>query len=361
MPAVVIDTGSFAIRVGLSDESQPAIIFNTVYGSFTKDGRGAYISQTGRDVYIGQDAIARSGILKQRRPVTGGQFENFEDLAVLWNHAYDRLGVSPTEFSVLLTETDPLPFAYSREMTLQTMFEEFRVPSLCLHSAAALALMSSGRTTGIVLDCGEQVTRAVPVYEGSVIRGATKTTDIGGRDLTLALGSWRFHNRAKELFCRVSPTPLVGPFIPTTTELSHPDPDDPTTTHEILECMITRVPELLFNPDALTTPSSPQPPTAYHPIPTCLRMAIASCDAELQPVMWRNVVLNGGTSLMEGFVERVRGEMGEEAKVVAPPERAVAAWLGGAMMAEMECFGRMCMTRKDYDEWGPGLVHRMFA
>ena len=46
------------------------------------------------------------------------------------------------------------------------MFETFNIPSLYLAIQAVLALYSSGRTTGLVLDSGAGVTHTVPIYEG---------------------------------------------------------------------------------------------------------------------------------------------------------------------------------------------------
>ena len=48
----------------------------------------------------------------------------------------------------------------------EIMFETFNVPSLYTAYQAVLALYSSGRTTGLVLDSGDGVTNTVPIYEG---------------------------------------------------------------------------------------------------------------------------------------------------------------------------------------------------
>lgn len=44
--------------------------------------------------------------------------------------------------------------------------ETFRVPAMYVAIQAVLSLYASGRTTGVVLDIGDGVSHAVPVYEG---------------------------------------------------------------------------------------------------------------------------------------------------------------------------------------------------
>lgn len=69
-------------------------------------------------------------------------------------------------------------------MAAQIFFETFNVPAFFTSVQAVLSLYSSGRTTGIVLDSGDGVTHAVPVFEGFSMPHAVRRIDLAGRDIT---------------------------------------------------------------------------------------------------------------------------------------------------------------------------------
>jgi len=84
----------------------------------------------------------------------------------IWHHLlYSELNIVPEDHPCLLTEV-PLSAKEDREMTTELFFETFNVPALYLSNSAVLALYAFGRTTGVVLDSGADVTNTVPIYEG---------------------------------------------------------------------------------------------------------------------------------------------------------------------------------------------------
>merc|ERR1711879_729518 len=49
---------------------------------------------------------------------------------------------------------------------------------------------------------------------------------------------------------------------------------------------------------------------------------------------------------------------GMDIKVIAPPERKYSVWIGGSILASLSTFEEMWVTKEEYDESGPTIVHR---
>ncbi len=75
----------------------------------------------------------------------------------------------------------------NREAMTRIMFETFNVPCLYVSSQEVCALYASGRTTGLILDSGDGVTHAVPIFEGFQVPSATLKMTMAGRDLSTYL------------------------------------------------------------------------------------------------------------------------------------------------------------------------------
>jgi len=67
------------------------------------------------------------------------------------------------------------------------MFETFKVQSFALINTAVLSLFSTGKTCGLVAECGEGHSYTVPIFEGYALPHAKFQTKIAGQDITRTL------------------------------------------------------------------------------------------------------------------------------------------------------------------------------
>lgn len=179
---IVIDNGSGTIRAGFAGEEIPSCYFPSFVGR-PKHPRVMAGGLEG-DVFIGQKAQELRGLLKIRYPLEHGVVTDWDDMEKIWHHVYEsELKTLPEDHPVLLTEP-PLNPRKNRDIAAQIMFETFNIPALYMSIQAVLSLYASGRTTGVVLDSGDGVSHAVPVYEGFAVPNSIRRIDVAGRDVT---------------------------------------------------------------------------------------------------------------------------------------------------------------------------------
>ncbi|KAG9931422.1 actin-like protein, partial [Aureobasidium melanogenum] len=204
---IVLDNGSGTIRAGFAGEDAPKCYFPSYVGR-PKHLRVLAGALEG-DVFIGQKAQELRGLLKIRYPLEHGIVTDWDDMEKIWQHVYtEELKTLSEEHPVLLTEP-PLNPRSNRDTAAQILFETFNVPALFTSIQAVLSLYASGRTTGIVLDSGDGVSHAVPVYEGFAINNSIRRIDVAGRDVTehmqtlLRKSGYIFHTSAEKEVVRM--------------------------------------------------------------------------------------------------------------------------------------------------------------
>jgi len=288
-------------------------------------------------------------------------------LEKIWHHTfYNELKVEPQEHPVLLTEV-PLNPEPNREKITQIMFETFNVPFMYLAMDAILTLYASGRSTGIVLDIGDSGCHTVPIYEGHARLNSILRLDIAGRVLTdylielLTERGYSFTTSAekeiardiKEKLCYVSLDFDAELQTGTTSGLNFDLPDGQVIDigKERFRC-----PEALFKPSFVGRTSDGVHETLYN--------SIMKFDNKNE--LYGNILLSGGSTMFPGMAERLRKEINTLAplnmpvKIIAPPERKYSVWLGGSILASTPTFQQMCISKQEYNEIGPAIVHKKF-
>jgi len=92
--------------------------------------------------------------------------------------------------------------------------------------------------------------------------------------------------------------------------------------------------------------------------------SIFKCDLDVRRDLYGNVVLSGGTTMFPGIADRMQKELtalspaSMKVKIVAPPERKYSVWIGGSILASLSTFQNLWCSKQEYDESGPGIVHR---
>ena len=143
-----------------------------------------YCAVTDAALLCSDEAYSKRGIVTLKRPIENGVIVMWDKMERLWHHTfYNELRVSPEDHPILLTEAPLNPMINRAKMT-QIMFETFNFPACYVSSQAVLSLYASGRTTGIILDSGQDSTYTVPIYEGRSLSLAVNRLDLAGRDLT---------------------------------------------------------------------------------------------------------------------------------------------------------------------------------
>lgn len=265
----------------------------------------------------------------------------------------------------------PLNPKKNKETMTQIMFEVFNVPCLYVQQQAVLALYSSGRTTGIVLDSGEGISNTVPIYEGYAIPHAIQRINLSGSHITeylrglLKEKGYNFTTPAeieivrdiKERLCYVVhknfDSVLKESAENNSVEKTYDLPDQRSITvgNERFRC-----PEILFQPKHAGLEIDGIHKYAYD--------SIMKCDIDIRKDLFSNIILAGGTTLFEGIGERMWFEIHQLAssnnkiKVLAPPERKYSVWLGGSILAALSTFQTMWINKSEYDDSGPAIIHR---
>jgi len=375
---IVLDNGSGCLKVGFSGEDAPRAVIPTITATATVDDAREEEHTTGVDAssvakksaaFYGEEALMQPNAVAtrpvQRGGIAMGSQQNKDALESLWEHAFRTvLGVDGEELPVLIADAMPLDqnSHASRQWTAEIMFEKLKVSKLAIFNTAVLSLFSTGRTRGLVVESGEGITQAVPVFEGFAIPHAIFKMEVAGQDITANVrslmeaelgaertSSLKVMQALKERVCQIAPdyhSAMNGPDTDDEEARSFELPDG--TIIKVPKPVRTGAPEVLFGAGDATAPS----------VQKICYEAVTTCDTDLRHDLVRSIVVAGGTSMLPGLASRFRtelantlpGELARQVDVCMDSQRRYAAWIGGSMFASLSTFNQVAITKLEYEE-----------
>ncbi|KAM8989717.1 actin-like [Ara ararauna] len=365
VPAVIFDNGSGLFKAGIAGDSGPRSVFTTIVGR--SKVKATMLGAGQKECYIGEEAQSKRGVLSLNYPIDHGIVTSWDDMERIWRHVYEyELRIKPCERPVLLTEA-PLNPLQNREKMTEIMFESFMVPAMYVAVQATLALYSSARITGIVMDSGDGVTHAVPIYEGYCLPHAVSRLDLAGRDITeyfmklLLESGHTFVSTAereivrdiKEKLCYVALDPIQEMKAKPEEIMKEYRLPDNNIIH--IGNQLFRAPETLFLPANMGV----EAPGVHKMIFN----SIMTCDIDVRRSLYGNILLSGGSTLFPGLEERILKEMklqvpsGMFVRIIAPPERKYCVWIGASILTCLTSFRQMWVTVNDYRDFGAAVIH----
>ena len=360
--SIIIDLGSGLIKSGFSGEDGPRNIFNSIVGIPKMAGLKVGMEQKER--FIGDEAIENLEFMNYYPPIKRGEVADWDKFETLMHYLlYNQMEVVPEEMSVLITES-PLSSKENRAKVAEMLFEKFNVEKYHMANSSLLGLFAYGKTSGIVVDSGFNITSTVPIYEGFPLQYASKKINLGGEDISLSLLE-SLKDKLEPSYKLIKGRLLADDikehkgYISMDNEEKEEEKQEespyklPDGKELKLGNEIFKTCDILFNP--------PEDNKDLMSVSKMVTESLVSCDDDVKTDINESICLIGGTTLMKNFPEKLKNELSDNKdfgnfNLSFSPERQFSSWVGGSIMSSLDNFHYMWVTKDEYDEKGKTLV-----
>ncbi|CAF2113176.1 unnamed protein product [Rotaria magnacalcarata] len=303
-PIIVLDNGSDTCKARYGGDGIPQVVVRTIHA----EEKVRNITELSKNKYVGDTAL-NNPMLNIHHPIKRGIIENSDEMEKISEFIlHNQLKIEQKKYPVIVCEP-PENWKITREKMVEVFFEKFDVPHICLRNQTALVLETKNVDTGIVLICEHEVTYTVPVASGCAMTHAIGHLDFAGKDLTdyfiklLNKRGYSFESTTerenarvmKELSCSIGLK--INKTEAPQSKSSRGKYNFPSYSigDEADKCS-----EILFDPKDIGRNRG---------IYQILIDSIVKCDISIQQELCNNIILDGGTTNIQGFRDRLQEEL----------------------------------------------------
>lgn len=359
--ALVVDTGTGYFKCGFAGDLWPLYVVSPTFGKPTWEA-----GSNQRETFVGkelQNSSIPSALINPVRHGTVVDWNSVQDILKCIFKA--EMKIQPEDHAILMS-VPPLCSTTDKEKYAEMLFEGFHMPAIHLAYQSHLSMYSYGKTSALVVESGHGVSYVVSICEGYILHSITGKVDYAGSDITCYLmkllnesgNAFTEHQLStiqdlKEKCCHTSldlKQDLSLPVEKQQVDYKLPDGQFITVGKERFLCA-----EALFKPVLFGS----QQQGLLQLTLTCLK----NCNADIIRKTLGNILLCGGSTMMEGFAERFQKELAtmlphDSPIVAASPQRKSAVWIGGSILASLNSFQDLWVHRYEYEEYGSTCIFK---
>ena len=379
---LVIDLGNAYTKIGFSGEDLPKEIIPSLYARnkmFDKKNEiGAFDQKM--DVFGYEATEPQYETDYDLFHLTCGDHKertSKEYLEFLKDALENKMGLSTSEYDVIVN-ISPIKNEENIKAYGRLFIDELNFKGLAMINSSSLSLFATGKTTGVIVQCGECRTYTVPIYEGFPLYHALNKARVGGRDITdifragveenkIAIKGGDIHT-LRQIIEKTCSVQIEFDYNYYLDENNQDIIKKETQLFKLPDETIVSIPrktrvlasELLFNPKVWENTKNE---LGLIDLITGSIKKTEMIDKNFKESLVENVVLSGGTSMMENFPQRVENdlkgykeedgfELEYEPIVDAAINRNIGKWIGMSMISSMSAFDKLFIKKQDYQELG---------
>ncbi|KAE8450592.1 NuA4 histone acetyltransferase subunit [Mollisiaceae sp. DMI_Dod_QoI] len=358
---------------------------------------------------------------KQADPRKNGLNDDLKDLDVEMDDVEE--GEKPLEEHPLLMTETAWNTPKNREKSIEIAMESWGCPAFWLARNSVMAAFGAGKATALVVDVGASTASVLAIHDGLILKKSVQKSHLAGNWLSSQLRTLfetsepkvelvphymimsktpvdagapaqavyrKYEKKPTDSFRALEEERVLTEFKESVVQVwSGPGRLSSTnqtgvTNFEYAKGQPGRVFEMpdgynqmwgverftasegMWDEKAALPVSGEQPITKAQTIPEMVKASVNAVDMDLRSQLLQNIVVTGGTTLVNGFTDRLNNELvamypSARIKIQAAgltAERRFGSWIGGSILGSLGTFHQMWISRKEYQEFGSAAVEK---